>query len=657
MSQRISRIDYNNARLMHGEKPTPAVLNRPLLACMDADNRLEESVQYIARSMSMAANEKTRFLSHCKDDGVDVIGKIAPTVGAKLDELFIDDEKFWGSALVRPAYENIAETRANIDTSMRTLTGWTLSTLPSGYSILFSDSGITVSNTDAKLPLTPAVASITSAPIPVNAGEVLSVGMMVKTDANMVYKDCEARIKVTTLDATGAVAPYEIGSKVKWNKYHGRVHADGIDYGTLVVPSTAVSAVVTLEVAYFLDSSAAAISIKNVMLEVSPVSHVWVPKVNGATSLKYLHAINVKDDGLNLSRMFSTVFWTRYNSKQASMCSGDIGPLFVIEDSGSINFGVTHSKNETANSLRAKLVLNGVVTYGNIIMVPPDTDDKYMVVVLRVGDFDDGTGTGVIVTKFEAAFVDQDLNVYKSTVTVPKVAFDEHFNIVVGTDESTTDTYGMPVTEIRYDTEWVNDYQLTAIALAQRAFSLEDEQYIGMDDLKEYLDGIGINLVKNPDGRLGLYHWKSFEAGKFNNIVSDPEIGDGFVWNGVATVANEIAGDDIVVTPDKKYTLRTEMRTDATATGNFGIMVRFYDALGAQVGTDLTSICMNNTELKYYIITGNAPAGSAIARVYMTVSNGASASRATWSRIKFERGSEGTMFTDEYSPKHALLAP
>lgn len=646
MTQVISSINFNNSKINHGEEATPQVLNRPLLAAMDADARLEESVQYVARSMSLATTETTRLLTHFNDDGVDLVGSIPPVASVPVSEMFVDDGIFYSSAFIQSSCANVLGSIANFDSSLKTLNGWTAHNA-AGASVVMNNKGLTVTNTGIKTAITPGVQYYDSAQFAVSVGAKFYFSVEGYTEDNLAYNGgIVAGINMVFVDGAGN-AIQVVTATTSANKFRGLLKQENV-----VVPANSARAFMQVYVYYPGAYSKASFTFKNVMCGLEPTLHTWTATTRPASTLVYPRAIDLH------KKVASTMCWTKFNSNAAVSHTGPIGPLFLVNNGNTFNLGAVHDVADgTLYKFKLRLIQNGNVIYGNDIILPPTCMDTYIPTMLRLSEMDNGTN---MVVRMEFIAIDLDLNVYKSTIELPTFTLPDTLDIRVGCDMATTDYFNGPVSELRYDEEWLNDFEFTIIALSKRAFSIEDEQYIGLDDLKTYLDGIGINLIKNPDGRLGMYHWQGYEKGKLNNVIYDPEIGSGFLWCGTAAQDNWVMSEPamaLYIKPNKPYTLRCKLGSDIYATGKFGVALRFYRADGTQTGATEVAICINGLEPDYYVISTTAPADAATAKAFMYVENGFNATRATWSKLKLELGSEPTVFTDEYSAKHAMLAP
>lgn len=639
MTQVISAIDFAKAKINHGEQTTTSVLNRQLLACMDADARLEESVQYIARSMSLAVTEYTRFLCHCDGEGVDVIGTVRPTLSAMPEDTFKDDGMFYGSAFVQSGCKNLLGDVPNFDSSLRTLNGWVnRSPGAANTNVMVNRRGITITNSAVHADITPGTAMFTTPDVPVKQGRV-SFGIEMSTQDNLAYNNIVAGITATFKNAASKAVNVRTVS-TNTNKYRGMLVTEGF-----TVPTDAVTVVFTVYVDYATKTSKGAVTFKNLMLEQGDLLHTWTSGTRGATSATYEHVVNTAAES------FSVLCWNKFNINSAKNHVGPVGPIFLVDSTNTLNIGAVHDAADGGTyRMRLRVIKDGVVTYGEYITVPQNCFGVYIPAMVRLTKL----GSSI---RVEYVTVDLGLNVYRSTVELPEFALPQLMDIRLGTDGRTTDYYNSPITEVRYDDEWLNDFEFSVIALSRHPFSIGDRQFITMDDLRTYLDGIGINLVKNPDGRLGLYHWRGVPNGNFINIVSDATIGSGFLWNGSATKDAYIESEPIRVVSSNPYVFRAELSSDASAVGSFGIALRFFKSDDTQTGNTEYSICMNGFGPEYYSIIASAPANASYAKVCMYVMSGFKATRATWSRIKFELGSDPTMFTDDSSPKHALLAP
>ena len=109
MERLFGRLDVDILKLKHGELPTPSVLNRPWLAMANVMGEIDEAVQTVDKGTSLEATKRTKFLTHCNQDGVDLINGILPVLpeGVLPEDVFLDDNFFFGCAYASKQQSNL----------------------------------------------------------------------------------------------------------------------------------------------------------------------------------------------------------------------------------------------------------------------------------------------------------------------------------------------------------------------------------------------------------------------------------------------------------------------------------------------------------------------------------------------------------------------
>lgn len=651
MSQIISQIDFDTSKINSGEYPTPSVLNRPLLACMDADNRLEEAVQYLVRSTALVVTDNTRFLSHCSDDGVDVIGNVPPTLSTDYISSFMYDDMFIGSAFPQSAATNILGTIMGLDTSLKTLNGW--SATPGSASIVIGIAGTTITS-EALTTMVVSTTRVSSPSIAVTAGNIMSASVQVQTDANLDYLSMRAGLEITFYDAVGTSVGH-VYSEYNTNKLSGILVLE-----SSTVPVGAVNAVLGYYVGFDSTASIGAVIFKNAMLEVSPVAHTYIANSRRSNTIEYVGAVNGEGTEGTL------ICWTKFNILALLNHSGPIGPIFLASADSTFVIGAVHEASYGGTiQLRLRCINNGVTSYGSIISIPDNNLNQYTVCVLRYGTY---TLDGVTSIKVEFSMIDQNLAIHKSSIEVTdgSIVIPARMSIRVGSDLVSTDYYNCPVSEIRYDVEWINDMELLVMALSRKPFSIGSDADYYIKLFKNYIDNTEQNLILNPDGRLSTYHWdflrdlvyvgpaKTSGVG-LDSTRADKVYGSCLTWAG--TAANYLIFNSAKISVDinSNVTLRGKIYSSSDTTGEIGIGI----ILGQSDGTytmSSTSPIVNGKSSSYYTVTTLVQSGTIWAAAALYVKNGAHSSGVSFGRLKLELGITPTAWTDDTTPKYAVYA-
>lgn len=639
----ISGTDYETIRIHSGEDAHTDNFNRSVVDSINRDNALESALTYLARSSSLFVTANTRFLSHCEGQGIDLVKSIAPVLTTEPKDIFLADGTFIGAAWPQRATTNMMMYGAS-DSTLTTLSGWTV-TNPSyiGAAILSSSEEFTnISTMNKTDDIVPGEVVIESQVIPITVDEVntlnkISGGLSMTTESNMQATATEFIYTFKLLNDDNAVVDSHTTTVVA-GSYNGVVGIENID-----IPNGATKFQIHVQINFNSENSRAEFTIKNVMVQAGGILAPYTQTNRQQCTCEYRGVID--PDYGNITAMC----WSTFKPYSLATHAGPIGPLFIRM--GNLTIGGVHRAKD-AGAMVLSLYVNddGNPVYGPEFTVPDTYEDAYLLSAVRIRPVE-GNETKSYV---EFALIAGE-NMFKSQLIIDTDKVIQG-DIVLGTDYQAADFFNGPVTEVRYDQEWVNDTELYIISLAKKAFSFKKSNDLGAADAGESvldtLDKVGVNLILNPTAKLAFVGWNNYPANNFTVSHNDLYAGNCFVWAGSANSTYEIISNEIPVKPSNLYTLRSVIFSEQGSSGEAGIGIIWYN----NDGDELSRAKINMTHIyqpRYYAIASVSPSAAVSARVFMYVNAGLNATRLTWSRLKFEMG-DATQFTDDSGAGYAL---
>lgn len=643
----ISYVDYNEVAVKDGEGATTENFNRTLTASINSDAALESALTYMARSSSLFVTSNTKFLSHCEGQGLDVINAVAPVLTTKPEDVFLPDNTFIGAAWPQRAVTNMMS-YGTTDSSMKTLTGWSTS-VPEGLGVTIistSDDYTQISSLNKADDIVPGDVVLSTAVNPIKGVgpetlNKISGGFSFITTYNMMSTGTELIYTFNMLNDTNAIVYTQDVSIIR-GEYDGVVGLENIE-----VPPGATKYQIHIRIKFKNSDSRASFTLKNVMVQAGGILSPYTTTERQQCTVQYNNIIDPGNGDI------TAMCWSIFKPYTLATHAGPIGPLFL--SMGNIKIGGVHRAKDGSNLVVSLYMYDGTTaSYGTEFTIPEEYSDTYLLSAIRIRKSEDNESKSII----EYAMV-AGPNIYKSQLTVDTSTITAA-NLVLGTDYSTTDFFNGPVTEVRYDTEWVNDTELYIISLAKKAFSFKKSNDLGASDAgestKDILDNVGVNLLLNPTGRLAFIGWNDYPENYFSVIHNDIYAGNAFLWVGDVptdqTDGYKILSNHVNVKASNVYTLRAVMYSAPESEGEAGIGVTWY----TQDGTEISSSKINLTHIsqpKYYALSVVAPANAVSASAFMYVTNTLKTTRLTWSRIKFEMG-DATQFTDDSGAGYAL---
>lgn len=643
--QVISEVDYDATKVIAGEGATTENFNRTLISSINADAALESALTYLARSSSLYTTNNTKFLSHCEGKGIDVINAVAPILTTQPEDVFLPDNTFIGAAWPQRAVTNMMS-YGSTDSSMKTQTGWSI-TIPEGTGVSIistSDDYTQVSNLNKADDIIPGDVVLSTAVVPItDAGaeslNKISGGFTFITTYNMMSTGTELIYTFDMLNDSGAVVKTQDVSLIR-GEYNGVVGLENID-----IPQGTTKFQIHIRIKFKNSDSRASFTLKNVMVQTGGILSPYTAVQRQQCTVRYNNISNPDNGDI------TAMCWCTFKPYTLATHAGPIGPLFVSMPD--IKIGGVHRAKD-GYTLTLCLYIShtdgGEVEYGPEFTIPDEYQDNYLLSAVRIRPSEETAGKSIV----EFA-VCAGPTIYKSELLIDSTLIKQG-DFILGTDFGATDFFNGPVTEVRYDTEWINDTELYIISLAKKAFSFKKSNDLGASDagdsIQDTLDKVGVNLILNPTGRLAFIGWNNYPENYFSVIHNDAYAGNAFLWVGNADNDYQIISNQMNVKASNVYTIRAVMYSDQNSAGEAGIGVTWY----TQEGTEISTSKINMTHIatpKYYSLSVVAPSNAVSASVFMYVTKTLETTRLTWSRLKFEMG-DATQFTDDSGAGYAL---
>lgn len=639
-------LDFNASKVLNGENPTPSTFARPILALMDTDSKLDQAIQHINKSAGLISTDTTAFLAQFADGYDTKISSIPYTVVGSPDNTLQGDGRYQGYFASFTSSGTIIHNLTETDASLKSLLGWQiLGNQDARCTIRSGSEGTSIRNYirgGSKSACTLVIRTL--APIPKGAWSKLSLGLKVV---------CRADLDLTRVKFQAGFHEYNDSDKTKPPVLLATTYAELNTFnfvGILKKEQCPLQSSTTLilpfiNVVFEEANSYVDLVVKDFSLNADARVPAYAPSIHAGSGLIYHDAFDtVCEQSTILQRVFLDKSYVKTTSKL-------IGPMFLR------NAGIKREFGLMINAQGMKLVVintdtRAIITETPYMSVPDDCFETFITVGIRAGQ---------IKGEIQAFYV----NLYGEVFHVALPYLTEYknakYDLCIGAfREGIGDLEGL-VTEIRYDREWLNDQQLSVMGLTTLSFAERSKVSLTESNIYAILDSVGINMLKNPDGRLAMYHWYNYPAAdKFINIVGDHIIGSGYTWRGGAAGADYAVNSEFIkIDPEKMVRFRARMYSVLGSRGTFGIGIRYYsDNDDARfIGGMKVVKAENGGSPDYYNYAELPPVGATYIKVFMVIGNDFVSSGAFWSRLKVEQGDNFTMFTDDSSPKHALYAP
>ena len=612
---------YNDFKIVEGEYPTPAVLNRPALGLLNNDLVLEAAAYALAQQMAFTPSATTKFACHFDKVATDSIGNISPENTIDSNAL-APDNIFKGAFFAQDAATNLISANTTIDSSLKSINGWALTgTKVSQITPLFSDNGITFDNEytlTSEAPHSSIFSSgtiiLTSQPYSVQGQDYSSVSVLLDTSANLVYYGISVALTVNFISSSGSI----IGTNTKevTSKYNGILGIEGI-----ATPSGAINAYIVLTISYGHDKtnnipSVARITLKNVMHNTGIIARTYASKNLDPTYLSYPAVINGTND-------FSLFAWVYFDKNQIENYNATYGPLFIVATSGEGSLGIRHLVSDKGKpSFCVSLDEN---TIGNKVEIPSADLNTYLPVLLRKHIVDNVTVADLLIFTHEHTVLKSTLS--NITMTAPT------YDILVGKDPISSGYFNGGISELRYDDEWLNDIQFSMRSLST-----------AVDTTTELAENaVNVNLIQNPTAKFATNLWANVPTAM--SAVIDNTYGCSFSWTSSTATTADISSMPVQTQAGDQFTLSGYIKASAITSGSVGLKIAFYsDASGTTSVGAYTAVVNAGFNGRTYL-TAVAPANTITVRACMYLLN--AKATVVWSRLKLERGNTVSNFSDD----------
>ena len=656
--QVLTAVDTETVKIKDGEYGTPDVMNRALMASINGDAALEAALTYMGRSSSLFTTDTTRFLSHCEGEGLDVISAKSPTLTTDAATVFIADQNFLGAAWPSKAVTNLLSNVSGASTSLTVAadTYWTIAN-PDGVqaTISYGADGATVDNHTYASTITPGFVTFTTPKTPLTGTGAatqnkISVGYTAICKYNMVKYGLSAGLVMEFYDTNNTVID---STEVKVVKGELNAWVAIEDY---TIPTNATSFSLQIKLGFNNTDSKGIITVQRLMAMAGSALLPWTETTREQSTAVYEDVVDFANGDITAS------CWAIFKPYSLVTHTGPIGPLFLSNDY--VSFGGVHQSSDGANlvlALRMKQKDQDPV-YGPKVTIPNDYINTYLWSALRIRQDEADTTKAVVEYVIIAGY-----NIYVSSLTVNKGLIDT-FDLSIGygrpftsTSLDGTEYFNGPITEVRYDTEWLNDTEAYVISLSKKPFSFKKSNDLGaaesVETVVDVLDRTGVNLIVNPTGRLGLlsWNWEGATPAGFATVHNDAETGNCFEYIGstATTVGYTLASDYITIQPTTTYTLRAMMSFATGSTGSIGIGIAWYDSSFIRIDSVSRVDCVADSSTKYYKMTATSSGTAKYAKVLLLLGTGLKTTKALWSRLKLEAG-DATQFSDDSGAGYAV---
>lgn len=621
-----------------GEIPTASVLNRPYFSLVNNDLNLDQVSQFLTRSTVLNITDKTKFLAHFNKDGADIVSNILPDVEqtAYDSSLYVKDNMFFGVAWPQGGSITNVLSNATSDTSLRDASNWGLTkSAEVDASVMHKDEGlcvstkglnnagnfgaVTLSSTNAVLSSYVAPYNVASMSIEYtnsvlfDPGTSLEFGVHFYNNSNALF---DSMVKNVSVLPTGT----------------GRLELNNFTMSTPPVGTTSVYIKAYIKVTYGANA-VVDLQVRNFMVEQSPFSHTYVSGVRTpAISFKY-------DDLISTPTLFSVMFWTKLRDSVANAQTYDYGPIYLEATGDTIGI-ISDVTSAAKRTVRIARNISGTPTYSAGIDLDDGDHDAYFPMLLRAD---------AVSNKLELLVINSNGTLYKTSL--PYSTAVTKYTLKVGTCTLYPTLYECPITELRYDNEWISDLEFRLVALAAHPFGKPFLPYEATPDIRPRP-----NLIRNPDGKLdtlfwaptiGLYSYRDdtsgyhirYNASTTNTALTIPQTFKVLSGAGLQYTFSAYIGANLV-------------------TGGYGIVVKYYN--GASCIASYTKYAVNSSVDNYYTFTTTAPVNTTYVEFGLTVDSGTTIANGgfiKWANLKAELGATDTEFTRDNTPQYAVIAP
>ena len=636
-------LDFNASKVLNGENPTPSTFARPILALMDTDSKLDQAIQHINKSAGLITTDTTAFLAQFDDTLDTKVSSIPYTVVGSPENILQSDGRYLGYFASFTSSGNLIAKLPNTDGTLNSLLGWTVSgNNDARCTIRSGKDGTSIRNYIRGGSKAPTTLSFKSGTVPISNITSLSTCLKVVCRADLDLT--RVRLEAGYIEYDGATpTPNQLAvtmMQLKDFNFTGMLKKENQSLNPATKQIQPFINVVFETAAAFCD-----LVIKDFAINADDRIPAYANSVHAGSGLIYKAAVDTTcEQSTVLARVHLDKAYVTTTTKL-------IGAMFLQSQSINREFGLMLSSQGMRLEVR-DMTTKSVLATSAYIALDDSCFEKFITVGIRFGQIK-GEVQGFLVNPAGEVFHTAlpFLANYKNT----------KYDLCFGAFRAGIGDLEGLVTEVRYDREWLNDQQLSVMGLTTLSFAERSKVSLTANSIYAILDSIGINLLKNPDGRLAMYHWADYPPeAQFINVVGDPIIGSGYTWRGGAAGTDyNITSAFIKIDPEKMVRFRARMYSVLGSRGTYGIGIRYYSAENDSnfIGALKVVKADNGGGPDYYNYAELPPPGATHIKVSMVIGNDFVSSSAFWSRLKVEQGDNFTMFTDDSSPKHALYAP
>ena len=645
-NQQFAVLPFDEVKIRNGEDATPNNINRALVATLEGDVKLSEAMAFTDRSIALTCTPNTLLIANFIDSLDTKINAATFTTTGDTKFAVRNPYQYRGAFWSFKATANLINTMANTDSSLMSLNGWSTGGNTIGRCTFRAEQeGLRIRN---------YIRGGSSA-----AGDttVVTTNFIDVTGLTQRYVSCGLTLQpMSPFEANGVSFAFGFEEYDSTNLL--------IKTTTIMIDKVSVNTMPRLENQAFHTDT----------VKIRPVFKLHFNEAGACIDLR------VKDFCI-----YNMPYIGGYSDTNSNGCSVSYTNVFDTHDStqsviSRVNLNESYILNmgaETANVLTLQQEITGdllsiVITNGKLRF--RYTDHEFNVIeetpeyTLKAADLGYFSIAGIRYgDRLEAYFVDGNGEVHIFLLSDHLALHNARFNVVLGNFHDSFVPLNSPITDLRIDKEWFNDEQIKVVYLSTQPFADYKETALTSTDIRDIIDGVNVNLLPNPDGRLFLNHWTNFplnsgipDETKFTNLHNDPFIGTGFIWKGgAAQTVKEIFSEFISIKNDDYTLLRGKVDSISGTVGVFGLGVSFYRSALAtdKIGNTEYVYAEPGTALRYYALKLVTPLEATHARVSMFIGPDVVSNRITWSRMKLEQGSDFTVFEDSGSRKYALYAP
>lgn len=647
--QVIGLLDFDSVKIIPGEDATPSTFLRAAIGLVDSDSALSEGIISNSRGSALLTSDNSRLLCHFDADN-DVNSSLSDVNYTYIgDSLFASGYQgyYRGSYTSFNTTGNLLNVAAGIDSSMTTTTGWSLQNNTIGNVILgSSSSGIRLRNILKSGSSAAGVTTLGIAnPISVSSlsTRVISMRILAETLSDLNTNSVSVNLCLAELNGTTPIKVDKIG--INTGTFKGVLSLENI-----VLDSSCTVVNPYIEVNFTAANDKVDIRFKNFMIVNSTYVSGYSNTSYNGRGVTYNHVVSSFDEQLTVTAK------TKLSSIYTALTNKPYSPMSIIDTSQNKALALIiaeQSVNFVCFLGEVDLAAHSITAIGNQISLRTVDFNKDILIAIRMGK---------IKSFIELVIVDSSGVVHVAEYPYPDIYKNKILSIGLGAIDTCLNTTEGPITELRYDAEWLNNQQLQTMSSSKNPYVNKNTAILTDNDIKRLINGdFNQNKLPNPDGRLWTNHWNNLPAENlFRPILGHPIVNNGFSWIGgaVGSVPLAIESNPVAIDTSMNVKLQGRVYCVSNTAGTLGIGLNFYtDATkGTQLGTTVKSQASIGSYNNKYSIDMAPPVGATVATVVLYANQDVYSTGIYWSELKMEQGDYFTHFQDDRSPKHALYA-